>query len=845
MNVATGSQMKFLFPQIVMAAMLCASCAHSADKVALVIGEANYQGMGTLSQARTDTDAVVATLEQLDFEVTEVIDATRQGVTDALAGFAERAAASQTAVLYFSGYGISMRKENYLLPVDARSSSDFQIHLEAIALKDAVSALAGAKTKLVMVNTASNNPFLEAVKYATVNTDATNTFTSVEGAGLSLFVSQAELLTSESGEPSSYAKNFIEAVGQADADLASALVSMTAKLESDGSGKAVHFGSVQPDVRLSQQPTQMLPGASNSGVVVPDETSIEKCDRLATDPNDSLKSGQYVGVENDTDLSDAARTACEAAVKLHPDNPRLLYQAGRAARDDAQRRRYFEKAAGQGSIQARAAIARQVLSGLAGFEKDEIKASQMLDDLISQGATSAMVMRASIHIYGEARKRNIFEAARLLHLAYERDNATAAATLADIYLNGIGTEKNPTEAMNWYQRAANKGTGVGFDQLGDIFRNGVGTQKNPAIALKMYLTAAKFSESESRAAIIAEMYDTGSGTPRNPSEATNWYLKAGAVGEYQIARRLDYGTGIPLSSYDGDMVTANANSSALADAFIWYKRAAEHGYARAQWHLGYLYYLGYATDENLSLALEWFRKAGHSGYMPAQRAVGTMYLNGYGVPKDYLIAREWYIKAAEKGDEISVRLLGEIGESSSPPNYREAEHWYKKGAEAGDSLAMSDLGLLYARGLGSAPNHVESFKWYRKAAEAGHGESMNRVGVNYSFGKGVSKSYVEAGKWYEKAAAAGFEYANLNLAILFSRGNGCRKNVALAVQLAELAVRADEEARNDLKSGWSNWTPEFLQAFQRRLFDLGLYKGAIDGRFGSGTLAAIDALAAS
>jgi TPR repeat protein len=107
---------------------------------------------------------------------------------------------------------------------------------------------------------------------------------------------------------------------------------------------------------------------------------------------------------------------------------------------------------------------------------------------------------------------------------------------------------------------------------------------------------------------------------------------------------------------------------------------------------------------------------------------------------------------------------------------------------------------------------------------------------------GVPRDYVEAGKWYEKAAAAGFDYANLNLAILFSRGQGCRKDVALAVQLAELAVKSDEEARDDLKSGWSKWTPEFLVAFQRRLYDLGLYKGAIDGRFGDATLAAIDAL---
>ena len=51
-----------------------------------------------------------------------------------------------------------------------------------------------------------------------------------------------------------------------------------------------------------------------------------------------------------------------------------------------------------------------------------------------------------------------------------------------------------------------------------------------------------------------------------------------------------------------------------AEAFRWYRKAAEQGYAKAQFNLGVMYYNGYGVRRNFHLSKEWFGKACDSGW---------------------------------------------------------------------------------------------------------------------------------------------------------------------------------------------------------------------------------------
>ena len=64
----------------------------------------------------------------------------------------------------------------------------------------------------------------------------------------------------------------------------------------------------------------------------------------------------------------------------------------------------------------------------------------------------------------------------------------------------------------------------------------------------------------------------------------------------------------------------------------------------------------YETDEEkingeMGEAYKWYRKAAEQGYAEAQYTIGTFYENGTWVEQDYTEAMEWYSKAMAQGNE--------------------------------------------------------------------------------------------------------------------------------------------------------------------------------------------------
>ncbi len=90
-----------------------------------------------------------------------------------------------------------------------------------------------------------------------------------------------------------------------------------------------------------------------------------------------------------------------------------------------------------------------------------------------------------------------------------------------------------------------------------------------------------------------------------------------------------------------------------AQAVAWYRKAAEQGYASAQFTLGLRYAEGEGVLQDFRLAVAWFRKAADQGYALAQYNLGYMYGNGEGVPQDYVEAHKWRNIAASRvtGDQ--------------------------------------------------------------------------------------------------------------------------------------------------------------------------------------------------
>src|SRR5262249_24936036 len=105
-------------------------------------------------------------------------------------------------------------------------------------------------------------------------------------------------------------------------------------------------------------------------------------------------------------------------------------------------------------------------------------------------------------------------------------------------------------------------------------------------------------------------------------------------------------------AYDAD--------SNFSDAFLWYRHAADAGYAAAQSNLGGMYSegsKGLIKDEGRAVVR--YRLAADQGSAPGQVNLGVMYANGSGgLAKDDVEAVRLYRLAADQGSAPGQNGLG-------------------------------------------------------------------------------------------------------------------------------------------------------------------------------------------
>ena len=144
----------------------------SSVRTALVIGNSRYVSVGKLTNPERDAMLLADGFQRLGFEKVQlVIDGSHDAIATALKTFAETAAKSDWAVVYFAGHGIEFDGSNYLVPVDVRYERDDDIPKESIALDQVLNAVGGAgKLRLVILDACRENPFVADMKRSDAST---------------------------------------------------------------------------------------------------------------------------------------------------------------------------------------------------------------------------------------------------------------------------------------------------------------------------------------------------------------------------------------------------------------------------------------------------------------------------------------------------------------------------------------------------------------------------------------------------------------------------------------------------------------------------------------------------
>lgn len=282
-----------------------------------------------------------------------------------------------------------------------------------------------------------------------------------------------------------------------------------------------------------------------------------------------------------------------------------------------------------------------------------------------------------------------------------------------------------------------------------------------------------------------------------------------------------------------------------AEAVKWYRKGAERGFAGAMFALGSMYQYGDAVIRDDVEALKWYRKGAEQEYSTAMVALGYMYDDGKGVTRDDVEAVKWYRKAADKGDSYGMHGLARMydkGEGVAEDN-TEAFKWFRKAADKGNKYAMNNLAAMYRKGEGVAQDDRAAFRWLRKAAEAGLPLVMNELVLMYRNLEGNSEDYSEAIKWFRKAANQKNPEAYYALSVAYGFGKGVAKDNRTAARYIIDAVKARNlSALNEMIGNADTWDEAFRRELQGLMRTEGVYSGAIDGKFGSGSKRAIEEL---
>lgn len=140
--------------------------ALAEKRVALVIGNSSYRNVPSLPNPRNDAAEIASLFRSAGFSA---VDARRDlGISDmrrAISDFAEMASDADVAVVYFAGHGIEVDGANYVIPVDAKLSRDFDIEDEAISLDRILKSIEPTRRlRLVILDACRDNPFLKTMK---------------------------------------------------------------------------------------------------------------------------------------------------------------------------------------------------------------------------------------------------------------------------------------------------------------------------------------------------------------------------------------------------------------------------------------------------------------------------------------------------------------------------------------------------------------------------------------------------------------------------------------------------------------------------------------------------------
>jgi hypothetical protein len=136
--------------------------ASAAKRIALVIGNHNYDYVIDLKNPGNDADLMERTLKDLGFEVIRYDDLDQRGMKQAMLDFGRKLKeGADASMFYYAGHGVEIGGVNYLVPRDADLKSGEEADIQNVSVNSflALTENSNVPLNIVILDACRNNPF--------------------------------------------------------------------------------------------------------------------------------------------------------------------------------------------------------------------------------------------------------------------------------------------------------------------------------------------------------------------------------------------------------------------------------------------------------------------------------------------------------------------------------------------------------------------------------------------------------------------------------------------------------------------------------------------------------------
>ncbi|KHA50863.1 caspase family protein [Sulfitobacter geojensis] len=582
---------------LTLAVMLPLQVQAQERRVALIIGNSDYDLVTPLDNPGNDATDLHVALEGLGFEVFLGLDITGQEMAGLADKFATAIETADVALFYYAGHGFQVGGQNYLVPVDARIEKPTDIQEQTVKLNDILGKMEQAPgIKFVFLDACRNDPFEGAV--AAVS-EGLARIGNARDFMISFATQPDNVAYDGSGRNSFFTSALLSHIYTPGLDISDMMINVRKDVLAATGGRQIPWenSSLTRQFRFDPRPdtgsaeTLLWQVAANAGDPQLMELYAERYPQGAhvaevlafldpANPGANL-SRDYSPQERDAQeerlwqlarrsrmrplvefyiakypegayLGDASRLIATLPAEGDAGSGRLCERLATHPRDATAKTSGvpFSKLKDNALSAMQACLAAShenpelphytaLLARATVAAGDLDQAIRLYREAATRGDLRAMVSLALLTEAGRGVPASPVEALRLYQRAASLGSPDAKINLAVAMFEGQGLAKDADRAVELLKEAADLGSPIATFNLGVLARDG--SVGDPSEALGYFKRAIKAGEPRAYVA-SAILLDEGRITPRNPAAAANMLLRGAAEDAGQSIQQLTENT---------------------------------------------------------------------------------------------------------------------------------------------------------------------------------------------------------------------------------------------------------------------------------------------------------------